>query len=232
MAAAMLAAYPEVFAGGAIIAGLPFGAAANVPEALTSMRRAPVRSPQDWGDVVRKASSHSGRWPSLSVWHGDADTTVHAGNAEALLAQWSDLHGLAADPSETSQGENFTRRTWHDADGAALLQSHIIAGMAHGAPIHTAADDGHAGPFFIEAGLSSTLQIASFWGLESTPDVSVRARPKAAPAPEAPMAAPAPPPRIAAALPADAAGRVRSVIFKALKAAGLVADRDHEDRRG
>ena len=30
MASAMLACYPEVFAGGAIIAGLPFGAAANV----------------------------------------------------------------------------------------------------------------------------------------------------------------------------------------------------------
>ena len=31
MAAAMLASYPEVFAGGAIIAGLPFGAANTVP---------------------------------------------------------------------------------------------------------------------------------------------------------------------------------------------------------
>ncbi len=37
MAAAMLAAYPDVFAGGAIIAGLPHGAATNVQEAFEAM---------------------------------------------------------------------------------------------------------------------------------------------------------------------------------------------------
>ncbi|MDP3254987.1 PHB depolymerase family esterase, partial [Bosea sp. (in: a-proteobacteria)] len=38
MAAAMLATYPELFAGGAIIAGLPYGSASGVPEALERMR--------------------------------------------------------------------------------------------------------------------------------------------------------------------------------------------------
>ena len=39
MTSAMLAAYPEVFAGGAIIAGLPYGAAGSVQEALGTMRQ-------------------------------------------------------------------------------------------------------------------------------------------------------------------------------------------------
>ena len=38
MTSAMLAAYPEVFAGGAIVAGLPYGTAATVPEAFDRMR--------------------------------------------------------------------------------------------------------------------------------------------------------------------------------------------------
>ena len=38
MTAVMLACYPELFAGGAIIAGLPFGVAEGVPEALERMR--------------------------------------------------------------------------------------------------------------------------------------------------------------------------------------------------
>ncbi|HEX8414713.1 MAG TPA: PHB depolymerase family esterase, partial [Sphingomicrobium sp.] len=38
MAAVMLATYPEVFAGGAIIAGLPFGVANSIPEAFEAMR--------------------------------------------------------------------------------------------------------------------------------------------------------------------------------------------------
>ena len=38
MAMALLALYPEVFAAGAIIAGVPFGAATSVPEAFDRMR--------------------------------------------------------------------------------------------------------------------------------------------------------------------------------------------------
>src|ERR1700757_3729276 len=38
MTTVMLATYPEVFAAGAIIAGLPFGIASNMREALTAMR--------------------------------------------------------------------------------------------------------------------------------------------------------------------------------------------------
>ena len=37
MAAAMLAAYPERFAGGAIVAGVPYGCANTVDEALRCM---------------------------------------------------------------------------------------------------------------------------------------------------------------------------------------------------
>src|SRR4051812_44323572 len=37
MAAVMLATYPEVFAGGAIIAGLPYGSASNVQQAFAAM---------------------------------------------------------------------------------------------------------------------------------------------------------------------------------------------------
>src|SRR4051794_39120999 len=63
MTSAMLAAYPEVFAGGAIIAGLPYGAAGSVQEALGTMRQPPDRSRRQWGDAVRGASSHKGPWP-------------------------------------------------------------------------------------------------------------------------------------------------------------------------
>ena len=38
MASVMLATYPEIFAGGAIIAGLPYGSAATIPEAFDRMR--------------------------------------------------------------------------------------------------------------------------------------------------------------------------------------------------
>ena len=41
MTSVMLACYPEVFAAGAIVAGLPYGAAANVQQAFESMYKSP-----------------------------------------------------------------------------------------------------------------------------------------------------------------------------------------------
>ncbi len=53
MTSAMLACYPEVFAGGAIVSGLPFGAATNMQEAFESMYQCPSRPARQWGDLVR-----------------------------------------------------------------------------------------------------------------------------------------------------------------------------------
>ena len=59
MAAVMLATYPETFAGGGIIAGLPFGVARSVPEAFDRMRGHGLPRPAVLGELVRSASSHS-----------------------------------------------------------------------------------------------------------------------------------------------------------------------------
>ena len=82
MTSVMLAAYPEVFAGGAIIAGLPFGIASNVREALGGMMQSTSRPADELGDLVRKASKHKGPWPKVSVWHGSADRTVNPGQRQ------------------------------------------------------------------------------------------------------------------------------------------------------
>ena len=63
MTAAMLAAYPDVFAGGAIIAGLPYGSAATVQTAFETMAQGSDRLPEEWGDLIRSASPHRGPWP-------------------------------------------------------------------------------------------------------------------------------------------------------------------------
>ena len=56
MTSVMLACYPEIFAGGAIIAGLPYGAAANVQQAFESMFQSPSRPAREWGDLIRRAA--------------------------------------------------------------------------------------------------------------------------------------------------------------------------------
>jgi feruloyl esterase len=169
MASVMLATYPEVFAGGAIVAGLPYGCAASVQEAFDAMFQATPRPARAWGDLVRAASPHAGPWPKVSVWHGSADATVKPANADAIVGQWADVHGLSAGPSHDSTVDGQRRRVWRNAAGESVLESYMIAGMAHGTPIATSGDGacGRAAPFILDAGISSTYRIAEFWGLAS-----------------------------------------------------------------
>lgn len=60
MANAMLAAYPEVFSGGAIIAGLPYGVASSIPEAFDRMRGHGLPSRERLQERLRSALSHAG----------------------------------------------------------------------------------------------------------------------------------------------------------------------------
>jgi poly(hydroxyalkanoate) depolymerase family esterase len=168
MTAAMLATYPEVFAGGAVIAGLPFGTASTIPEAFEQMRGQAALGSDHLTALVRSASNHTGRWPTLSVWHGSNDQTVNASNAAALIDQWRGLHGVSAAPSVTDTVEGQPRRVWRNRDGLEVIEEFIIANMGHGTPIHAApANAGEAaGPYMLEVGISSTRSVLAFWGLD------------------------------------------------------------------
>ncbi len=180
MASVMLATYPEIFAGGAIIAGLPFGGATTIPEAFESMRGQDGHSEFKLRGLVLGASMHQGPWPTISVWQGSADRTVDSSNAEAIVRQWREIHGLREKPTRMEMIEGHQRLVWCDAKGRAVIEKYIIAGMAHGTPLKTAGQHGlgRAGAFMLEAGISSTRHIARFWGLlqssESTTDTESR----------------------------------------------------------
>jgi len=216
MTSVMLATYPELFAGGAIIAGLAFGAAQNVRDALESMRSAPLRMPAQWGDLIRAASSYDGPRPRVSVWHGALDTTVNINNAQAILTQWADLHGLSLGSASQELVDGAVRVRWGDQ-----LEVYTLATLGHGTPIDSS-DLGQPGPFILEAGISSSRLIAQFWGLE--PLARPAARPSLA------QTGPAALLEIEAALLKEKADEfvkvsapaTENLIWRALKAAGLI----------
>lgn len=168
MTAAMLATYPDVFAGGAIIAGLPYRCATSVAEAFECMFQGQSRPAREWGDLVRRASPHRGPWPKVSVWHGSADATVKPINAGEIIKQWTNVHGLPLEPSGDETVDGYPRRVWTNDAGENVIEEYIITGMAHGTPLATGDGEhqyGVAGPFLLEAGISSSYRIAQFWGL-------------------------------------------------------------------
>jgi len=154
------------------------------------------------------------KWPIVSIWQGDADTTVDPHNGEALAMQWTNVHGIAPASATLAQGKNFRRRSWAGADGKVAVELIEISGMGHGVPVGGLDAYGRAGPYFLDAGLSSTAAIARFWGFKVPVMVAAKDAREAKPA------------FAGVTLQAKTTGRVpgsvRAVIMKSLKSAGLI----------
>jgi len=220
MTSVMLATYPELFAGGAIIAGLPFATANSLPDALGRMRGQGGPTRKSLADRVRAASDHAGPMPSLSVWHGTQDTIVDPSNASAIVNQWRDIHGLGTSPGLVETVGRHRREVWRDPDGRALVERYDIRGMGHGTPLATRGNGacGKAGPHMLEAEICSTRRIAAFWGLTDANSVSREPRRKIVERVAVPDAEPASPRTHVG----HRTGEVGAIIEDALRAAGLM----------
>ena len=158
----MLATYPEVFAGGAIIAGLPFGIAGNVREALNGMMQSSSRPARELGDLVRRPRSTSGPWPKLSVWQAaptarcipPTPTNRQAMARRARIAVGADVE---------SHRRRLSRHVWWNADGETTVESYTITAWPTVPRRGSTPYDsyGAAGAFMIEAGISSSYHIAN-----------------------------------------------------------------------
>lgn len=176
MTVVMLATYPELFAGGATSAGLPYKCATNMGAAFGCMGQGRNLSPMQWGDLVRAASSHQSEWPRLSIWQGTADKTVNPVNATELIEQWTNIHGI----DQTLDGEDTVdghiHRVFKDANGKVLVESFTIAGMDHGISINPGSGEsqcGTAASWILDKDICTSFHVAKFWGLLSSDPTSM-----------------------------------------------------------
>jgi len=217
MTSAMLATYPEVFTGGAIIAGLPHGSAKSVPEAFDRMRGHGHVSDATSAAAIGAASRHPGPWPTISVWQGDADATVSAVNADRIVGQWRIVQGLPEAPDVEDSVDGQRHRAWTRPDGKIAIETYTIAGMGHGTPLATSGTTaaGTAMPFMLDVGISSTWHIARSWGL--LPDEA-----RVAPSDAAQRDAPTRVPELIQTTPTTRAASIQDTIEAALRSAGLM----------
>jgi poly(hydroxyalkanoate) depolymerase family esterase len=169
MTAVMLAAYPDVFAAGAVIGGLAYRCATDVASAFGCMGSPPNRTPGQWGDLVRGAHpGYRGPYPRVAIWYGTSDTTVVPANADELRDQWTDVWGVAGSPSSsTSLRGNTVRYDYADATGAPAVRVYRVAGIGHGTPVDPgpALDEcGTTARFYLDS-ICSTYHAAVTWGL-------------------------------------------------------------------
>ncbi|WP_405391148.1 PHB depolymerase family esterase [Streptomyces sp. NBC_01102] len=170
MAADLLAAYPDVFAGGSVASGLPAQCATSQAAASGCQTGPQKLSPAQWGDKVRASyPGWTGPWPRVSVWQGTSDYTVHPANATALRDQWTDVWGIGQTPSRTeSLPGGTTRSVYEDASGQPAVETFSVSGMGHGLAVDPGSGDGQCGStaaYFLDT-ICSTYRTGLFWGLD------------------------------------------------------------------
>lgn len=168
MTAVMLATYPERFAGGGIVAGLPYRCASAMYEAFSCMNPGKNSSPQAWGDLVRRASSHTGPWPTVSIWHGDADTTVAVTNQRELVEQWTNVHGTDAVADRTGTVAGYPHAVYEGPAGRAVVDTVTVTGMSHGQPVDPGTGTGQCGrtaAYHLDVDACAAWYLGTGWGL-------------------------------------------------------------------
>ena len=168
--AVMLATYPERFAAGSIMSGIPYGCATDLTSAASCemMKTSTQRSAAAWGALVTAASSgFTGAWPRVQIWQGSADTTVFPANAGELVKEWTDVHAAPGTPSATDAISGSTR-TQYSAGGQVVVEAYVVSGMGH--DVATGMDalgacPAGTGAYFADEHICSTLRAAQFFGL-------------------------------------------------------------------
>ena len=140
MAALLGREYPDLFAAVGVHSGLQAGAAHNVMGALSAMKSGAKPGPATLSTGNAAASPP----PPLIVFHGDADTTVHAHNAEQLIqAQLAALAGAQGGTQHTVQtvhrgespgGRGYTRTVYArpaEPTGAVVAEHWLLHHTGH-----------------------------------------------------------------------------------------------------
>jgi len=170
-AAVMLATWPDRFAGGAIMSGVPYRCATSVSGAYSCQSPGVTKTAAAWGDLVRGAATYTGPRPKIQIWHGSTDSIVVPANQTELIEQWTNVAGAddTADETETI-GSNVTR-TAYKAGSTVVVEAYRVTGMGHATaigadPLGTCTAT--AGAYFDDRSICATLRAARFFGVVPT----------------------------------------------------------------
>jgi hypothetical protein len=131
----MLGSYPDVFAAGAVLAGVPFGCwTAGDGWSSACADGSTTKSAAAWGDLVRNAyPGFTGTRPRVQLWHGTADTTLDYKNLAEEVKQWTNVFGISG--TATSTEMNTPKSGWtrsnYESSGEVVLEVNIGQGLGH-----------------------------------------------------------------------------------------------------
>jgi poly(hydroxyalkanoate) depolymerase family esterase len=169
----LVARHPDRFAGAIVNAALPFAGYTGTDVGTLGY----IFSEHDQTPAARAAAMPGpGPYPPIVAFVGTADTTVHPTYTRELVDQWTAIAGAdqTADVVGQLDPDHATHvyREYLDGDGALVIATVTIDGMAHGyavapggaGPAAGGATDAHLGShpsYGLDVGLWS-----AYWGAE------------------------------------------------------------------
>jgi poly(hydroxyalkanoate) depolymerase family esterase len=161
MTEVMMATYPDVFAGGAVMSGAPYACAASLTEANTCQMGNVSRTPQQWGTLVRNAfPGYAGPYPRLVAFHGSMDTTVAPADLQQSVDQWSNVLGIDETPEVNETFRTATHKVFRDAGGRSLIETYLVNGMGHALTVDPGAGADQGGATGAFSGTTTLLVTA------------------------------------------------------------------------
>jgi poly(hydroxyalkanoate) depolymerase family esterase len=177
LSVALLGAYPDVFAAGASMAGVPYKAATDAVSGMNAMYGLVTKTPDQWGNLVRNENpTYTGKYPTLAVFQGTNDITVNPVNATELVKQWTNVHNTDQIPDSVStnfNGNNLIEmKLYNDISGKTAVQLFNINTMQHAIsvdPGNCFQQGGTTGMFAIDKNFFSSFWAAKFFGIIVNP---------------------------------------------------------------
>ncbi|MEW5850906.1 MAG: PHB depolymerase family esterase [Myxococcota bacterium] len=170
MAASLLAGYPDVFAGGAIMEGGPAGCAETYMDSSACMSGVDL-TPAEWADVARALYTEGpGPYPVVSLFHGSADDAVSDVNLRESMEQWTAVHGVDTVAEQDDVVNGHPHHVYRDGAGRAVVETYHLQGLGHAVSVDPGPGPEQGGSVaeasYVQDGdLWAPYHAARFWGL-------------------------------------------------------------------
>lgn len=165
MAVSMIATYPKVFAGAAIVSGIPHGCARDVFNGLACMK-SKTRTGAMWASYVYlSAGKYNGKFPKVMIFHGTNDPYVLNKNSHELKKQWTTIH-QSNEESLIKENDLFVHKAYRNKLGRSMVETVSLKGMGHGQPIDTKSGCGEPQKYIVDHGVCAADMMAKFFRLK------------------------------------------------------------------
>jgi poly(hydroxyalkanoate) depolymerase family esterase len=180
MSVVMMADYPETFNAGAIFAGGAYKIGTGYITATMGLLGWRIKSAERWGAIVRKQNpDFKGEYPRMIIYQGNRDWLVNRRNGRELMKQWTNVHHIGIEPSETIKdfvnNKDIERNVYRNSDKKDVVIFYKINKLNHALlidPGKCQQQGGKRGLFSKDKNYYSTIWTAYDFGLIPTPIIT------------------------------------------------------------